>query len=141
MLGGGNPVGGSNPVGTGSTLNYIGKHAYANSGSFLDTQTQQTMLKFTTGNGYLRGKFTFFGSTEVDQTAAGISAGNMNNFQVLYDGQVVAVVKTDTGSEDMPTILDYTTIIPPFTKVEIKVVAGSAAADYNTFCSFVGRVY
>ena len=140
--GGGAPnVAGSNPAGTGSSLNYIGNHAYANSGSFLDTQSQQTMLKFTIGNEYIRGKFTFFGSTDVDQAAADISAGNINNFQVLYDDQVVAVVKTETGQEDMPTMLEYTTIIPSHTKVEIKVVAATAAADFNTFVTFEGRVY
>ena len=29
MLGGGNPVGSSNPAGVGSSINYVGKHAYA----------------------------------------------------------------------------------------------------------------
>ena len=33
MLGGGNPIGGANPAGVGSTLNYIGNHAYGASGS------------------------------------------------------------------------------------------------------------
>ena len=50
MLGGSNPVSSANPAGIGTSLNYLGKHAYATSGQFADTQTQATMLKFTTAN-------------------------------------------------------------------------------------------
>jgi len=141
MLSGGNPTGGANPAGIGTSLNYIGKHVYATSGSFPDTQSQATMLKFDTGNAYIVGQFSFFGSTHTDQTAGSIGAGNTNNFQVLMDGQTVAVVKTDTNQEDMPAEIVIPMLLPPNTKFEIKVVSAGAAADYSTQVSFLGEVY
>ena len=141
MLGGGNPVSSSNPAGIGTSINYIGNHAYATSGNFPDTQAQVTMLKFDTGNAYILGKFAFFGSTHTDQGAGSITAGNTNNFQVLMDGQTVAVVKTDTQQEDMPSEMVIPILLPPNTRFEIKVISAGAASDYSSQVSFVGRVY
>ena len=141
MLSGGNPVSSSNPAGVGTSLNYLGNHAYATSGQFVDTQSQATMLKFTTANSYVIGKFAFFGSTPTGQAAGDIGNGNVNNFQVLFDGQVVAVVKTDTAQEDMPSEIVIPMLLPPYTKVEIKVVSNAAKADFSTSITFVGRVY
>ena len=141
MLGGGNPVSGSNPAGIGTGINYIGEHVYATSGNFPDTQSQANMLKFSTGGLYIVGKFVFFGSTHTDQSAGSIGAGNTNNFQILMDSQVVAVIKTDTNQEDMPSEMVIPMLIPPYTNIEVKVVSAGAAADYSTQASFVGRVY
>ena len=58
MLGGGNPVvGGSNPSGTGSSINYIGEHAYAYSGEITSgSGTTKTLLNFiTASNSYIVG--------------------------------------------------------------------------------------
>ena len=140
ISGAGNFVG-SNPAGIGTSINYIGNHAYATSGSFADTQAQVPMLKFNTGNSYILGKFVFFGSTHTDQSAGSIGAGNTNNFQILMDGQTVGVVKTETQQEDMPTEVVIPMLLPPNTNVEIKVVAAAAATDFSTQVTFVGRVY
>ena len=48
MLGGGNTVSGSNPSGTGSSISYIGNHAYAHSGLIGSATTEATQLKFST---------------------------------------------------------------------------------------------
>ena len=139
--GGAGNITGSNPSGTGTSINYIGNHAYASSGSFADTQSQATMLKFNTGNQYVIGKFTFYGSTHTAQTAGSITAGNTNNFQLLMDNQTMGVIKTDTGQEDMPSEMVVPMLIPPNTEVEVKVVSAGAAADYSTQATFLGRVY
>jgi hypothetical protein len=144
LVGGGgapNVAGGANPAGIGSTLNYVGDHAYASSGSFADTQSQATMLQFSTQNAYIIGKFVFYGSTHTAQTAGSITAGNTNNFQILIDSEVVGVVKTDTGQEDMPSEMTVPMLLPPNAKIEVKVISAGAAADYSTQATFVGRVY
>jgi len=141
MLGGGNPVSSGNAAGIGTSLNYLGEHAYATSGNIPDLDSQQTMLKFTTANSYIIGKFSFFGSTHINQASGSIGTGNIANFQLLLDGQVVAVVKTDTAQEDMPAEMVIPMLLPPFAKIEIKVVSAAAASTYATQVTFVGRVY
>lgn len=131
--GGGAPnVAGSNPAGTGNSLNYIGNHVHASSGSFPDTQSQATMLKFSTQNSYVVGKFVFYGSTHTDQTAGSITAGNTNNFQILIDNEVVGVVKTDTGQEDMPSEMEVPMLLPPNAKIEVSNISGSCCWLLNT---------
>ena len=46
MLGGGNPVGGSHKTCIGSSINYIGKHAYASSGIITVDNNETNLLKF-----------------------------------------------------------------------------------------------
>ena len=48
MLGGGNPVGSTNPTGVGTSVNYIGKHVYANSGAVGVTDNETTLIDTTT---------------------------------------------------------------------------------------------
>jgi hypothetical protein len=139
--GGAGNIAGSNPTGTGNSLNYIGDHVHASSGSFADTQSQATMLKFSTQNAYIIGKFVFYGSTHTAQTAGSLTAGNTNNFQILIDNEVVGVVKTDTGQEDMPSEMKVPMLLPPNARIEVKVISAGAAADYSTQATFVGRVY
>ena len=51
MLGGGNPVGGQNPAGIGSSLNYIGKHAYLYTGAVNINNVETNLAEFdTAGN-------------------------------------------------------------------------------------------
>ena len=60
MLGGGNPVGGSNPTGIGSSINYIGKHAYASSGIITVDNNETNLLKFAVASGqYIVATFYF----------------------------------------------------------------------------------
>ena len=58
--GGGAPnVAGSNPAGTGSSINYVGNHAYAYSGIIASTTTEANMLDFTIGNQYVMAQFSW----------------------------------------------------------------------------------
>ena len=55
--GGGAPnVAGSNPAGTGTTLNYIGNRVYAYSGAIACSDSEKTLLDFTTGSELLVAK-------------------------------------------------------------------------------------
>jgi len=132
--GAGNVAGGANPTGTGNTLNYIGNHAYANSGTYEATTSSQTVLEFTTGNNYIVGTLQLnsaiqFSNVSLRQTAAKIS----------YDSQTVALI---VGSaEDAPVSQATDILIPPFTNVKIEVISAVDDSDNFVTVSIVGRVY
>ena len=134
MLGGGNPVGGSNPAGTGSSINYIGNHAYAYSGVIGATNSGTTYLKFVTSNQYI------VGTVQANYTTQ--NADDMT-YDIIFDGQVVqrwfhagATGVSDVGSEPQNAI---DIVIPPFTQVEIKITSSSSTRDQAV--SLAGRVY
>ena len=132
--GAGNVAGGANPTGTGNTLNYIGNHAYANSGTYEATTSSQTVLEFTTGNNYIVGTLQLnsaiqFSNVSLRQTDAKIS----------YDSQTVALI---VGSaEDAPVSQATDILIPPFTNVKIEVISAVDDSDNFVTVSIVGRVY
>ena len=134
MLGGGNPVGGQNPTGVGTTINYIGNHAYAYSGVIGATSSGTTFLKFTTGTEYI------VGTIQANYTTQ--NADDMT-YDLIFDGQVVqrwfhagATGVSDVGSEPQNAI---DIVIPPFTQVEFKIT--SAASTREQTVSIAGRVY
>jgi len=137
MLGGGNPVGGSNPAGTSRGLNYIGKHAFANSGEILVNNNTVTMFEFDTGNSYMVGTFTY----GIDQNAS-LSSSKLIGFTIKFDGekimQLVTQTTTTLGMIDFDN--NYSILIPPNTKVLIE----SETTNTNnvpTFGMLVGEVY
>ena len=139
ILGGAGNVAGSNPAGTGSSLNYIGDHAYANSGTFGSTNANQTMLSFVTGNSYVVGELTLTGGTEF--TSAGIPNGNTTAYQLSFNDQVVAVYKIDSNEEDSPSFIVAPLLLEPFTKVEVLTISSANNTEDLISANFVGRVY
>jgi len=137
MLGGGNPVGGSNPSGIGTSINYVGNHAYANSGVIQVNTTEQTHLKFDTGAEYLVGEFELQGAVNL----ADINDGVVVAFIITMNGEVVAQPKVGTVTEAMPTVEHYKILIPPFSSILVQVKAPSNPSGWKTSASFVGRVY
>ena len=137
MISGGNPVSGSNPSGTGTSLNYIGNHAYAYSGMFTPAISTYTMLSFTTGSNYLLSEITVSGATDSTTTGNGLTSV----FVISLDGQEVMRLKTDTDQEDMPTYAVIPFLIPPYSKVEITGIDNGTTAQRKTSVSIVGRVY
>tara|TARA_R110000822_G_scaffold296968_1_gene419502 strand:- start:136 stop:561 length:426 start_codon:yes stop_codon:yes gene_type:complete len=132
--GGAGNVAGSNPAGIGSSLNYIGNHVYANSGTYEASTSSQTVLEFTTGNNYIVGTLQLnsavqFSNASVRQSAAKIS----------YDSQTIALI---VGSaEDAPVSQTTDILIPPFTNVKVEVISAQGDSDNFTTVSIVGRVY
>jgi hypothetical protein len=133
--GGGSPnvAGAGNPAGTGTSLNYIGNHAYAFSGSIPIGSTPVTMLSFNTSNEYIVGQVQFSKNN---------NDGDDMQFQISFDGQVVM------GLVDMvaPGGANYREqyvqlLIPPHTKVEITGDDLDGDNDRACLASFVGRVY
>jgi len=139
MLGGGNPVGSSNPSGTGSSLSYVGDHAYANSGFFTAAQTGSGLdvLKFSTGNSYIVGTLTFNGYAAVSEP----EFGTEGVCEMKFNDEIVAVLKNSTGLEEMPTNTVVDILIPPYTKVNLRINANGSNATVGATVMIQGRVY
>ena len=132
MLGGGNPVSGSNPAGTGSSINYVGNHAYAHSGVVSVNNVENALLKFNTGNQYIRAIIQFNG---------GASGGGDNYvYRVKYDSQIVQEYVTNNNTDDAPN-QKLNLIIPPYTDVECTAQNVTDTSGNDQIVSLSGRVY
>ena len=139
LIGGGGAgnVGGGNPSGTGTTLNYIGDHAYAYSGTFEATASLQTMLEFTTGSVYLYGQLQCNGSIKTTD----IGGGALTAFQISADGQVISLLKITGSAETAPYDATQELILPPYTKIKVECISSGTASGFLSTSTFVGRVY
>ena len=132
MLSGGNPTGGANPSGTGSSINYIGNHCYANSGPVTvedNSSGNTTLIDFTTGNAYIVATLHMFNN----------QANALDDFvRVLLDGQEIINARY-TGStefhQDQPTRV----LIPPFSRFQIKASCDDSPIKFSAV--LVGEVY
>ena len=132
MLGGGNPVGSSNPAGTGSSINYVGNHVYAHSGVVGVNNVENALLKFNTGNQYIRATIQFNGG------AAG--GGDDYVYRVKYDSEIVQEYVSNSNTSDSPN-QKLNLIIPPYTKVECTAVNATDDSSNDQIVSLSGRVY
>tara|TARA_Y100000296_G_scaffold52687_1_gene60285 strand:+ start:187 stop:621 length:435 start_codon:yes stop_codon:yes gene_type:complete len=141
LVGGGgapNVPGGSNPAGTGTSINYIGDHAYAYASSAAASTSSDTRLSFTTGALYIVAKVTCNGSA--DPTGPG--NGNITVWSLTFDSQLVARMKTDSATSAIePVTVVNDIIIPPYTTVILTSQSNGDSAGRLTTCSIVGRVY
>jgi|TARA_R110000824_G_scaffold112124_1_gene261061 hypothetical protein len=137
MFGGGNPVGGGNPSGTGGTLNYIGNFVYANSGTFEASTTEQTLFNFTTGAEIVKCKINCYGQVQFDNTGA----GGISTWQLSLNSEVTALLRIDTSALDMggPTFINL--VIPPFTKVTLKMLSAEDNANELLTAMLTGSVH
>ena len=136
ILGGGQSGFGSGGVaGTGNGLNYLGNHAYANSGGVVNTQSYKNILDFSIGGQYIVGTFTLNGSV----VAATVGAGNINVYQIIINGEVIAMVKFDSQTESMPQTAQIPVILGPYDHVEVSVKADDVNGVDTAL--FSGRVY
>jgi len=137
--GAGNVAGGSNPAGTGTSLNYIGNHVYAYSGTFPSVNSTTTMLQFTTGSEYIKGQLVC--NAAVDFSTGNIDTGVVTGFKVTIDGQVVSLMKTESAAEDMPSNVVQELILAPYTTVKLERIASGSSATYLNTATFTGRIY
>jgi hypothetical protein len=126
-----------NTASTGLTLNYIGDHAYANSGEILVNNNTVEMLNFSTGSFYIVGTFSY----GVDQNAS-LSGSKLLGFTISFNGEkIMQLVSQTTASYP---ILDfdnnYEILIPPFTTVLIESETTNTS-NVPTYGVLVGKVY
>jgi len=137
LIGGaGNVAGGSNPSGTGTSLNYIGNHAYAYSGIIASSGSQSaatdTALQFETSNQYV---------TCVMSWANNQTSGTADNYVLIkMDGIIMFSFRAKEGGDSNHTNpKNLYLLIPPYTKFETLV--GTSADPANFTVTLKGRVY
>ena len=129
--GGASNVAGSNPAGVGSSLNYIGDHAYAYSGTVDVDNNETTLLDFSVGNGYVVAKF---------QPYNNFIGGTDSQFKIYLDEQLIMVTHMASSSTGTP-FEEMELLIPSYTRVRI---TGKNATDTGTISvlgTISGRVY
>jgi len=137
ISGAGNPVvGATSPS---KNINYIGDHVYAYSGFYTaaDTTNGLDVLTFTTSNHYIIGTVTFNGYAAISEPTYGTDGA----CEVKMNDQVVIVLKNGTASEVMPTNTVCDIVIPPYTKVNIRLEADGSNATVGATVVIMGRVY
>tara|TARA_Y100001963_G_scaffold7601_1_gene9884 strand:- start:2623 stop:3036 length:414 start_codon:yes stop_codon:yes gene_type:complete len=134
LVGGGgapNVSGGSNPAGTGSSLNYIGQHAYMYTGGVSCSTSETTIAQFGTGgNTYLVGSWQ---PQLMENTTDDIQ------FKLYINDQVIAQIVL-TSSKDYSPFEEVEVIIPGDTIIKITGQnLGSGSKDCGSIIT--GRVY
>jgi len=131
--GGGSPnVSGSNPTGIGTNLNYIGEHAFANSGEISVNNSETTMLEFTTQNSYVVGTVQF--NMLVD------TADDMF-YKVKINGETVNGYLTQGAQQSTDSNNNLPILLPPFSKITMTAINVGSSSGRNNVCVVVGRVY
>ena len=132
MLGGGNPVGGQNPAGIGSSLNYIGKHAYLYTGAVNINNVETNLAEFdTAGNSYLVGSW---------QPQLVSNTGEDTQFRLYFNNQLVSSIVL-TSTKDYSPFEEIEIIIPTDTKVRMTAQNLDSSSDMDVAIIITGEVY
>ena len=134
LVGGGNPVSGSNPVGVGQTLNYIGEHVYAYSGTVSVTNADTTMLKFTTHSAsYILADIQMYCAD---------SQTNDFDFVLKLNGETITAFQLDNTPQQYP-YGNYPVhiVLAPNTQIEIIMSNQSSSTGRDWTVSLTGRTY
>ena len=131
MLGGGNPITGSNPTGTGSTLNYVGNHAYAHSGAIAVNNSDVVLLEFdVAANQYIVAKIT---------VGSKAGTGDDLSYSVFVDGELVYGAYDALVNMNTQNALNI--LLPPQSKIRVEGRNLGSASGREMECVVVGRVY
>lgn len=136
ISGAGNPVG-SNPSGIGTSLNYVGNHAYAVSGEFAASTSEQTMLSFKTSGVYIVATLTMTAPIRF----ADLGNGQTRGFKLSFNSEVVGMYKAESAQEDMPADVEVKVLIPPYTQVALVCRDTNDASTFTGTANLTGRVY
>ena len=122
---------------TGLTLNYIGNHAYAYSGTFGASTTAATALEFTTGNEYIVGEFQL---NQAIQFASGFGT-NMVMMQIELNGEVVSSMIIGLTAADSQSWGTQKMIIPPYSTLKASINFDDNQSARLSAITFSGRIY
>jgi len=135
LIGGGGAgnVGGGNPSGTGTSVNYIGEHAYGYSGTVAVSNSDVNLLDFSTpSNSYIVGKVQFFGLT--------LSNDDIEHSVIINGEKVITVISSQTVGTSEPDSW-IPVLLPPQSTIKITGKNAQSGTSINTAAIFVGRVY
>ena len=131
--GGGSPnVAGGNPAGTGTSLNYVGKHAYAYSGDVSVSGSLTTMLEFVTAEQYIVANYQIHG------TFAQIAA-NQLRINIIINGESITDTYWDAGNDNLNP-LENNILLPPYSKIKFELSQASGS-DRTMQLTLMGEVY
>jgi hypothetical protein len=94
-------------------------------------------LRFTSGNYLFVGRWTCNGAARASAT----DNGNVTIWTLSFNGTNVALIKTDTIFEDMPSTMYNEIMIPPYTEVQVICESNGDEATNLTSCLMTGRIY
>ena len=132
LVGGGGASNTVNPAGTGKSLNYIGNHAYGYSGVIDIVQSDTEMLKFNTGNEYIKAKIAI-------QNGSG--SGDDMRYEVKFNGEIVAQVYAGNSDNLNQFQFPLNLIIPPNSSILITGFNVSSVSGRAHSATLEGRVY
>jgi len=130
--GGAGNTAGSNPAGTGSSLNYIGNHCFANSGAVVVENSSgagTVMLDFTAGSAYIVAEIHAFN----DQASA-----YDDYVDILLDGTTICNARYQDANElhqDQPIKI----LIPPYSRFQYKCSTEGSTPTWTVILT--GRIY
>ena len=119
-------------------LSVVGDRAYAYSGAIDTTTDPLIALDFVTGTYVFDGVLVFNGPIRATAAGGGIDAATC---QVSFNGQVVALMKTQTQNAYFLGQDDVRLIIPPRTHVVVVTEASDASTVNLITCILAGRIY
>jgi len=131
-------------------LNYTpdNKWCYYYSGEFTASSNLILVGEFETRSEYIVGEVRLAGMTDMGSPASGaivclrVAFGNAETSNINSNPQlVVANLKTDGNSEDMPFSDTARIVIPPFTNVQFFRDGDSTSASFDGTVSFTGQVF
>ena len=134
MLGGGNPVGGSNPTGIGSSINYIGKHAYASSGIITVDNNETNLLKFAVASGQYIVATYYFNMIQAQ--------GEQYLYKIYVNEQVINGYNAPGGSDTVTSADNpIQVLLAPNDEVRATAQNSQTTAARDQIVSMVGEVY
>jgi len=125
-------------LGPNKGLSIIGGHCYAYSGNEASSTTEKVVLEFNSGEDYIVGAFTFTGGSKL---TTAVTAGNTSVWRITLNGNIIALVKTETTNEDMPSSEIYNIVLPPLTYITIGLISDQNDGAMFNSASLTGRVY
>jgi len=134
--GAGNPTGGSF-TGPAETLELVGNHAYAYSGLFAASGSEQTALSFTTGNYYLVGFIQVNGAVD-DDAPENVT---LTSLRVAFNGTNLFILVTGVSDILGDVSARQAIVIPQYTDVVATLDNQSTAADQYASVILTGRIY
>ena len=133
LVGGGTSGAGNtvNPTGIGTSINYIGNHAYATSGRVTVGDTAINLCDFTTGSEYIVGTVMF---------SSGTQSGDDYQYTTIFNGEPVDRFHT-SGGVVAPDRVNRQIIIPPYTRVQFTAQNVTDASTDSQLVFFQGEVH
>ena len=138
-IGGGPPAGFTQAAtGTGTGLNYVGEHAYGQSGQITPTSgSNATAFDFVSPNNqYIVVTMT------VTYDGDDVGAGEQFGYKMEFNGSTVCFARREASADDVvdnPLPAETNFLIPPNTHVQVETLTNGSGINMNLL--IVGRVY